>query len=69
MTTIYRICDASGEYLAGNYDADGDLVLNGRRTPAWDEAMQWEDRAEAEAALSLPTARKTDRLVVDEIED
>jgi len=48
MTTVYVVCDASGEYLAPN----------GGRTPASNEASECDTYEEALAAC----ARATDRV-------
>lgn len=50
--TVYVVCDASGEYLRAD----------GRRTPASNEAVEFESRKDAEAACD----RATDRVIETE---
>jgi hypothetical protein len=51
---VYVVLDASGEYL----------TAKGGRTPASDEATEYESRQEAEAACT----RATDRVLSREVE-
>lgn len=52
-TTVYVVRDAAGEYVAAN-----------GRTPASDEAQEFETRAEAAAACN----RATDRVLTREVD-
>jgi len=55
-TTVYVVRDASGEYISGKYA--------GERTPAGDEAQEYETREEAQDACD----RATDRVYSREVE-
>jgi hypothetical protein len=55
--TVYVVRDASGEYLSGKFA--------GERTPASDEAQEFDTIEEAHAACE----RATDRVVKWEIDD
>lgn len=52
-TTVYVVRDASGEYISGK----------GGRTPASDEAREYDSREEAAAACERSTDRVLDREV------
>lgn len=54
--TVYVVRDAGGEYLSGKHE--------GQRTPASDEAKEFETCEEAKAACE----RTTDRVLSREIE-
>lgn len=54
MATVYVVRDASGEYLRAS----------GKRTPASDEAHEFETREEAQAACE----RATDKVYAREVE-
>lgn len=61
---VYVVRDAGGEYIRGRWsDDDGCLVASDERTPASNEAMEFESRGEAEAACS----RATDRVIETEV--
>lgn len=53
MTTVYVVRDAAGEYISGKHD--------GGRTPASNEAKEFEAREEAEAACERATDRVLSR--------
>jgi len=55
-TIVYVVRDAAGEYLSGKRE--------GQRTPASDEAREFETRDEAQAACD----RATDRVLSREID-
>lgn len=55
-TIVYVVADAGGEYLSGKYE--------GQRTPASNEAKEFETSAEAQAACT----RTTDRVMGREVE-
>lgn len=55
-TIVYVVRDASGEYVSGKHE--------GQRTPASDEAREYETREEAQAACE----RATDRVLSREVE-
>lgn len=54
--TVYVVRDASGEYISGHDD--------GRRTPASNEAREYDTHADAQAACE----RATDRVLSREVE-
>lgn len=63
MTTVYVVRDASGEYIRGRVNDDGDMVPVGR-TPASNEACEFSTREEAQAACE----RATDKVLSREAE-
>lgn len=55
QTTVFVVRDAGGEYISGKRE--------GERTPASDEAMEFETREEAQAACERATDRVLEREV------
>lgn len=51
---VYVVRDASGEYIRGQWNDDGDMVPAGR-TPASDEACEFSTREKAQAACTRAT--------------
>lgn len=59
-TQVYVVRDASGEYIKGRWNDDGEMVASGR-TPASNEACEFATRGEAEAACERATDKVLSR--------
>jgi viroplasmin and RNaseH domain-containing protein len=57
----YVVRDASGEYIRAKWDDAADKVVPSGRTPASDEAMEFDSLEEAEAACERATDRVLER--------
>lgn len=60
MSTVYIVRDASGEYIRGRINDDGDMVPAGR-TPASNEACEFASSEEARAACDRATDKVLSR--------